>query len=212
VNGSLPASPGAGAPLAPGAVRIANLAAGIEVSRLGVVPVTREEILESLHADVAEPAKCRPLPDLLEILAARRQRGERIVFTNGCFDVLHAGHIRLLAAARAEGDVLVVGLNSDDSIRGLKGEDRPVMNEKDRIEVLSALECVDHVLVFDGETPLREIEAIRPAVLVKGEDWADKGVIGRELVEEAGGRVVLVPLVPGLSSTEIIRRMKEERS
>jgi len=195
----------------PDAVRIANVAAGIEVSRLGVVPVSREEILEALHEAGRTRAgrKRLPLEELLEVLEARRQRGEKVVFTNGCFDVLHAGHVRLLSSARAEGDALVVGLNSDTSIRRLKGEGRPVREEADRVQVLSELESVDHIIVFDGDTPLPEIEAIRPDVLVKGEDWRDKGVVGREIVEEHGGRVVLVPLIPGLSSTGLINKMKE---
>jgi D-beta-D-heptose 7-phosphate kinase/D-beta-D-heptose 1-phosphate adenosyltransferase len=196
----------------PDAVRLANVAAGIEVSRLGVVPVSREEILEALHESGRSRAgrKRLPLDELLEVLAARRQRGEKVVFTNGCFDVLHAGHVRLLSTARDEGDALVVALNSDASIRRLKGEDRPVREEADRVQVLSELESVDHIIVFDGDTPLPEIEAIVPDVLVKGEDWRDKGVVGQEVVEGAGGRVVLVPLIPGLSSTNLINKMKEK--
>jgi D-beta-D-heptose 7-phosphate kinase/D-beta-D-heptose 1-phosphate adenosyltransferase len=195
----------------PDAVRLANIAAGIEVSRLGVVPVSREEILEALHEDGgARPGtKDLPLEDLLEVLAARRQRGERIVFANGCFDILHAGHVALLSAARAEGDALVIGLNSDESVHRLKGKGRPVTSLEDRIQVLSELSSVDHIVVFDGDTPLPEIEAIVPEVLVKGEDWKDRVVVGRDVVEAAGGRVVLMKLMAGLSSSEIIRRMKE---
>ncbi|MHC4860402.1 MAG: D-glycero-beta-D-manno-heptose 1-phosphate adenylyltransferase, partial [Planctomycetota bacterium] len=194
----------------PDAVRIANVAAGIEVSRLGVVAVSPEEILEALYTEATGPAgKCRELPELLEILAARRQRGEKIVFTNGCFDVLHAGHVRLLTAARAEGDALVVGLNSDASVRRLKGEGRPVTEERERAEMLSSLTCVDHVVIFPEETPLEVVEEIVPDVIVKGEDWREKGVVGREVVEAAGGKVVLVPLVPGLSSTALIEKLRE---
>jgi len=193
------------------AVRIANIASGIEISRLGVVPVSREEILEALHEVGRTRAgrKRLPIEELLEVLEARRQRGEKIVFTNGCFDVLHAGHVRLLSTARAEGDALVVGLNSDTSIKRLKGEERPIREEEDRVQVLSELESVDHIIVFDGDTPLPEIEAITPDVLVKGEDWRDKGVVGREVVEASGGRVFLVPLIPGLSSTRLINKMKD---
>jgi len=192
------------------AVRIANVASGIEIGRLGVVPVSRAEILEVLHEEgrTRSGRKRLPIEDLVEVLEARRQRGEKIVFTNGCFDVLHAGHVRLLSTARAEGDALVVGLNSDASIKRLKGEDRPVREETDRVQVLSELESVDHIIVFDGDTPLPEIEAIRPDVLVKGEDWRDKGVVGEEIVLAAGGRVFLVPLIPGLSSTRLINKMK----
>jgi len=192
------------------AARIANVAAGVEVGRLGVVPVSREEILEVLHETSPAENKAMGLPELREILAARRRRGECVVFTNGCFDVLHAGHVRLLSAARAEGDLLVVGLNSDESIRRLKGEGRPVTPEGERGEVLATLQCVDYVVVFGEDTPADLIEEIRPDVLVKGEDWKDKGVVGREFVEANGGEVVLIPLTPGLSSTNIIRRIREE--
>ena len=193
------------------AVRVANVASGIAISKLGVVPVSRQEILEALHEAGRTRAgrKRLPIEDLVEVLEARRQRGEKVVFTNGCFDVLHAGHIRLLTAARAEGDALVVGLNSDASIRRLKGEERPVREEGDRVQVLSELESVDHIIVFDGDTPLPEIEAVKPDVLVKGEDWRDKGVVGQEVVEKNGGRVFLVTLIPGLSSTRLIEKMRE---
>jgi D-beta-D-heptose 7-phosphate kinase/D-beta-D-heptose 1-phosphate adenosyltransferase len=196
----------------PDAVRLANVAAGIEVSRLGVVPVSREEILEALHEEGgARPGgKELPLADLLEVLAARRQRGEKIVFANGCFDLVHAGHVRLLTTARGEGDALVVGLNSDESVRRLKGEGRPITGIEDRVQVISELASVDHIVVFEGDTPLPEIEAIRPDVLVKGEDWRDRGVVGREVVEAAGGRVVLLELLRGLSSSDIIQRMRED--
>ncbi len=194
----------------PTAVRVANVAAGIEVGRLGVVPVSREEILEVLREEAGPaPHKGCSLSELREILAARRRRGQRIVFTNGCFDVLHAGHVRLLAAAKAEGDVLVVGLNSDASVRRLKGPGRPVTPEAERVEVLSALGCVDHVVLFGEDTPLETVTAVEPDVLVKGEDWRDKGVVGREFVEGRGGRVVLVPLSPGLSSSAILGRLRE---
>jgi D-beta-D-heptose 7-phosphate kinase/D-beta-D-heptose 1-phosphate adenosyltransferase len=173
--------------------------------------VSREEILEAPHADrPAARAKTLPVEELLEVLAARRQRGEKIVFTNGCYDLLHTGHVRLLRMARAEGDALVVGLNSDESVRRLKGKGRPVTPEAERAETLSALSCVDHVVVFDEDTPQKIIEQVRPDVLVKGEDWREKGVVGREFVEGLGGKVVLVPLTPGLSSTEIIRRLRED--
>jgi D-beta-D-heptose 7-phosphate kinase/D-beta-D-heptose 1-phosphate adenosyltransferase len=191
------------------AVQIANVAAGISVSRLGVVAVSREEILEALHVDEAGASKFRPLPELLEILAARRQRGEKVVFTNGCFDLMHAGHVRLLTAARAEGDALVVGLNSDESVRRLKGEGRPITPELERAEMLSSLHCVDHVVLFGEDTPLETVKAIVPDVIVKGEDWRDKGVVGGGVVTAAGGKVVLVPLVPGLSSTNMIEKMRE---
>ena len=190
------------------AVRLANVAAGLEVMKLGVVPVSRGELLEALHeAEAPRRGKGRTPAELREVLAACRGRGQKIVFTNGCFDLLHAGHVRLLRFSRDAGDVLVVGLNSDASVRRLKGEGRPVTPEAERVEVLSSLASVDHVLVFDEDTPLKAIEVVEPDVLIKGEDWRDKGVVGREFVEARGGRVLLFPLTPGLSSTGLLRRL-----
>jgi D-beta-D-heptose 7-phosphate kinase/D-beta-D-heptose 1-phosphate adenosyltransferase len=193
----------------PDAVRIANVAAGIEVGHLGVVPVSREEILMALvSGSPGTRGKVLSRSELQEVLAARRQHGESVVFTNGCYDLLHAGHIRLLRAARREGDLLVVGLNSDASVRRLKGESRPINPEAERAEVLASLSCVDYVVVFDEDTPLELVSQVLPDVLVKGQDWAEKGVVGREIVEQHGGTVVLVPLTPGLSSTSMIEKLK----
>jgi D-beta-D-heptose 7-phosphate kinase/D-beta-D-heptose 1-phosphate adenosyltransferase len=192
------------------AVRLANLAAGLEVSKLGVVPISREELLEALHQEESPGrGKGRSAAELADRLAACRRRGQRIVFTNGCFDLLHAGHARLLSFARSQGDVLVVGLNSDASVRRLKGEGRPVTPEAERVELLSALSCVDHVLVFDEDTPQQAVEQVAPDVLVKGEDWREKGVVGREFVEGRGGKVILFPLTPGRSTTDLLRRLAE---
>jgi rfaE bifunctional protein nucleotidyltransferase chain/domain len=130
------------------------------------------------------------------------------VFTNGCFDVLHAGHVRFLQAARAEGDLLVVGLNSDASVGRLKGQDRPVNGLADRLDVLAALAAVDHLVVFEEDDPGRLIAELEPDVLVKGEDWREKGVVGREVVEARGGRVVLLPLLEGRSTTRLIERIR----
>ena len=131
-----------------------------------------------------------------------------MAFTNGCFDLLHPGHIALLDAARAEGDVLVVGLNSDASVRGLKGEARPVFPEAERTETLLALEAVDAVVVYDEATPLETIVALRPDVLVKGADWAEDAIVGRKEVEATGGRVVRMALVPGRSTTSLVERIR----
>lgn len=134
--------------------------------------------------------------------------GRRIVFTNGCFDLLHPGHVRYLTAARALGDILVVGLNSDQSVRRLKGAGRPILGVDERAEVLLALSAVDHVVVFDEDTPRELIAALRPDILVKGADWALEDIVGREEVEATGGRVVRVDVVPGVSTTELIRRIR----
>lgn len=138
-----------------------------------------------------------------------KRNGRRIVFTNGCFDLLHPGHIGSLEQARALGDALIVGLNSDASVRHLKGLGRPVLPERERAEILAALECVEAVVIFDEPTPREVIARLLPDVLVKGGDWPSGQIVGREEVEAAGGRVVSIPVVPGYSTTEILRKIRE---
>ncbi|NLB56302.1 MAG: D-glycero-beta-D-manno-heptose 1-phosphate adenylyltransferase [Lentisphaerae bacterium] len=145
--------------------------------------------------------------ELLAIRTGFRQSGKKLVFTNGCFDILHVGHIDYLTFSRKQGDLLVVGLNSDRSVRVNKGPTRPVNSEDDRAKVLSALECVDYVVIFDDKEPARLIGEILPDILVKGEDWAHY-VSGREAVEANGGKVVLAPLTPGRSTTGTIAKLK----
>jgi rfaE bifunctional protein nucleotidyltransferase chain/domain len=137
--------------------------------------------------------------------------GDRVVFTNGVFDLLHPGHVRYLRRARALGDVLVVGVNTDRSVRVIKGESRPVTPESERAEILAALACVDVVVLFDEETPYELIKRIQPDVLVKGADWSEASMIGRDIVEARGGRVVRVPFEAGYSTTSIIEKIKEPR-
>ncbi len=138
-----------------------------------------------------------------------KRNGRRVVFTNGCFDLLHPGHIRSLELARALGDVLIVGLNSDASVRQLKGEGRPILPERERAEILAALESVDAVVIFDDLTPREVITRLLPDILVKGGDWPGDQIVGREEVEAAGGRVVSVPVVPGYSTSAILRKIRE---
>lgn len=138
-----------------------------------------------------------------------KRNGRRIVFTNGCFDLLHPGHIGSLEQARALGDALIVGLNSDASVRRLKGAGRPVLPERERAEILAAMECVDAVVIFDEPTPREVIARLLPDVLVKGGDWPGDQIVGREEVEAAGGRVVSVPVVRGYSTTEILRKIRD---
>lgn len=148
-------------------------------------------------------------PDAVRRACRRAQRsGRRVVFTNGCFDLLHPGHVRYLAAARAAGDLLVVGVNSDRSVRGLKGPGRPVQDEDARAEVLAALGCVDHVVIFDAPTPLALIESLLPDVLAKGADWAADQIVGADVVRAHGGKVVRVRLVPGQSTTRLVERSR----
>ena len=154
-----------------------------------------------------------PLPDeARRALAAGRAAGERIVFTNGVFDLLHRGHAEYLATARALGERLVVGVNSDASVRRLKGPARPVVAAADRAALLEALACVDLVVIFDEDTPARLLEAMRPDVLVKGGDWAVAQIVGRELVESYGGRVLSLPLREGCGTSALIERIREGRS
>jgi D-glycero-beta-D-manno-heptose 1-phosphate adenylyltransferase len=138
-----------------------------------------------------------------------KRNGRRVVFTNGCFDLLHPGHIRGLEQARELGDALIVGLNSDASVRQLKGEGRPVLPERERAEILAALESVDAVVIFDELTPREVIARLLPDVLVKGGDWPDHQIVGREEVEAAGGRVVSLPVVPGYSTSDILRKIRK---
>lgn len=192
------------------AARLANVAGGLEVEKFGCVPIPAEEVLAELRLESRmRGEKLRGVEELAAELALRRDRGETVVFTNGCFDILHAGHVDFLRRCRQEGSVLVVGLNSDASVRlQNKGGDRPIMAFAHRAALLSALEMVDYVVGFDDADPGVLIRRIRPDVLVKGEDWATKGVTGREVVEAGGGRVVLLPLVDGLSTTRIIERIR----
>jgi len=138
-----------------------------------------------------------------------KRNGRHVVFTNGCFDLLHPGHIRSLEQARGLGDALIVGLNSDASVRQLKGAGRPVLPERERAEILAALECVDAVVIFDDLTPREIIARLLPDVLVKGGDWSGDQIVGREEVEAAGGRVVSIPVVPGYSTTAILGKIRE---
>ena len=150
---------------------------------------------------------------LLEERERLRREGKRVVFTNGCFDLLHPGHVRYLREARSLGDLLVVALNSDASVRVLKGAGRPILNQDERAEVMAALEVVDYVTIFDEETPRELIARLLPDVLVKGGDWSIETIVGREEVEAAGGEVLSLPYVQGSSTSEIIeriRRMHEE--
>lgn len=187
---------------------LANIAGGIAVEHFGVVTVGWDEIAARIAAGSGGDAKLVD-PALLErLLESARRAGRRIVFTNGCFDVLHAGHVDLLRQARAFGDLLVVGLNDDGSVRRLKGAGRPVNPLPARAAVLGGLASVDYVVAFPEDTPAEIIERVRPDVLVKGEDWRDKGVVGREFVEGYGGRVELVRLAEGFSTTETLRKLR----
>ncbi len=149
-----------------------------------------------------------PLEELVRERALWKREGRSVVFTNGCFDLLHVGHLSLLERARGQGDVLVVAINDDASVARLKGPSRPVVRQDERAEVLSGLECVDRVLVYSDDTPLRVIKALLPDVLAKGADWAYEDIVGRAEVEAAGGKVVRLELIFGVSTTELIARAR----
>jgi D-glycero-beta-D-manno-heptose 1-phosphate adenylyltransferase len=151
--------------------------------------------------------KVLPLEEAIERVARLKRDGKRVVFTNGCFDLLHPGHTRYLAEARKLGDALVVAINSDRSTRGLKGPGRPILPENERAEIMAALRGVDLVIIFDGPTPRDLIARMLPQVLVKGADWGPANIVGREEVEAAGGVVVSIPVVPGFSTSEIVRKV-----
>lgn len=192
------------------AARLTNIAGGLEVEKFGCVPITRDEVLADLRlAGGPGESKIRSVSDLAAELSLRRSRGQTVVFTNGCYDILHAGHVRFLNQCRSLGNVVVVGLNSDASVRQQgKGPNRPIVPQDQRAEVIAALQSVDYVVIFDEPTPAKVIERLSPDVLVKGQDWADKGVVGREHVEANGGRVVLLELVDGISTTTIVERIR----
>ena len=194
------------------ATQLANIAAGLEVESFGIVPIELDEILLNLLRQKHEElGKVRHVDQLLPELAAYRKQGKKIAFTNGCFDILHAGHVSFLRAARRTGDLLVVGLNSDRSIRRLKGKDRPVNHEADRVMVLSELESIDYIVAFDQDTPINLLKSIEPDVLVKGADYRRSQVVGGDWVESHGGRVELVKLVQGRSTTNIIRKINPKK-
>ena len=153
-------------------------------------------------------SKLKILDELKTITASARQSGRKIVFTNGCFDLLHRGHVRVLRESKALGDLLIVALNSDRSVRAIKGTGRPVLSETDRVELIAAMEMVDYVILFDDPEPSRLIEALRPDVLTKGGDWPPGEIVGAELVRNSGGEVVVIPYLKGFSTTEIIDRIR----
>jgi rfaE bifunctional protein nucleotidyltransferase chain/domain len=152
-------------------------------------------------------SKVLPAERLACELERYRSLGKKTVFTNGCFDLLHIGHVRYLQQARALGDLLVVAVNSDRSVRRIKGAPRPILPESDRAEIIASLSCVDFVTIFDEDDPLRVIELLEPDVLVKGGDWTPERIVGRDFVERRGGKVISLPLVPGVSTTALIQRI-----
>lgn len=191
------------------AIQLANIAAGIVVSRVGTVPVDRANLLATLSVELATSTqeKVVDLAGLMARAAQWRDRGETIVFTNGCFDLLHIGHITLLENAHRMGDHLVVALNSDASARRLKGPARPLVGEQERARILAALASTDAIVIFDEDTPLAILEALRPHVLVKGGDYTEATIVGADLMRSWGGRVAIVPTVAGASTRNLVQKL-----
>lgn len=187
------------------AVHLANIAGGIEVERFGAATVTVEEIINEICGNAG---KVRSVDSLLKELALHRRQKHKIVFTNGCFDVVHRGHVEYLRFCKKHGDIVVVGLNSDSSVKTIKGPDRPINSQCDRAAVLEGLGSVDYITIFDEPTPINLLSQVRPDILVKGQDWAQKGVVGREFVESYGGCVLFAPIVGGKSSSATIEKIK----
>ena len=190
------------------AVNLAKIHRGVKTQSL---IVSSEDAIENAsfscyRLDVS--GKIKSLEALREIGAAARASGQTIVFTNGCFDLLHRGHLHILRQAKACGDILIVAVNSDRSVKMIKGPSRPVLAENDRLELIAALEMVDYVVLFDEPDPYRVIDALRPNVLAKGGDWGIERIIGSDIVEKAGGRILVIPYLKGFSTTKIIERIR----
>lgn len=188
------------------AVEIANYAAGIQVSKVGTSEVVWQEIRDYMSEQM-EGSRHKLIAGKMVEELRENYRNKKLVFTNGCFDILHTGHIRYLQETAKHGDVLVVGLNSDSSVRRLKGDERPINNEQDRAELLCALEFIDYVTIFEEDTPYELIKKIQPDVLVKGGDYNEDNVVGTDIVKANGGKLVLVPFVEGKSTTNIVNKI-----
>ncbi|KON64981.1 bifunctional protein HldE [Komagataeibacter europaeus] len=193
------------------AVTIANTAAAVAVGKLGTTTVSRAELSHALMRDMPDSGKCVSLEQAAAMARDWRHHGARVVFTNGCFDLLHPGHIALIQKAAAQGDKLIVALNTDRSVRRLKGESRPIQDERARATVIGALRNVDLVVLFDQDTPEEAIRAILPDVIVKGADYREDEVVGGDIVKANGGRVVLVDIMPGRSTTSLVRQAGGQR-
>lgn len=189
--------------------RLANLAASVVVSKFGAATVSQREIKQLIASQFHQSKKVLTQEEARKRAELLRMQGEKIVFTNGCFDIVHAGHISSFRQARSYGDALFLGINSDSSVRRLKGKDRPIITQEDRIALLSAIIYVDYIILFDDDTPEELIRVIKPDILVKGEDWAGKPVAGAEFVQNNGGQVRFIDLEEGLSTTNIIHKILE---
>lgn len=181
------------------------MAAGIVVSRAGTASVTQQDLLNQFTSSTRYKLPDREV--LVRTLEQEKSKGRKIVFTNGCFDLLHSGHLKLLNEAKNLGDILVVGINSDQSVKRIKGRGRTCVSEKERGALIPALDCVDYLVVFGEDTPLRLIKELKPHIIVKGGDYTPKNVVGKEVVEKYGGEVRIIPLVDGISTSVLAERI-----
>jgi D-beta-D-heptose 7-phosphate kinase/D-beta-D-heptose 1-phosphate adenosyltransferase len=192
------------------AATLANVAAGIVVGKVGTATVSQEELQRALEPSIGGLAvKQKTLADLIPIAKRLRAEGKTIVMTNGCFDLLHVGHIKLLSASKKMGNVLIVAIDDDESVKTLKGEGRPIIGAQERLRIISALDSVDYVTLFSTRELEHLIEAVQPDILTKGSNYTTETVLGREIVERSGGRVVLIPITEAVSSTQIINQIKQ---
>ncbi|MFT5523130.1 MAG: D-beta-D-heptose 7-phosphate kinase/D-beta-D-heptose 1-phosphate adenosyltransferase, partial [Pirellulaceae bacterium] len=195
----------------PNCIELANVAAGLEVEQVGVVPIPRTEIEKELSGESGlTQSKLISASEAAEVADNARRRGQSVVFTNGCFDLLHVGHVTYLQEAAALGDLLIIGMNSDNSIRRLKGESRPVIHQQNRAALLAALQCVDYVVVFDVDTPCDLLAKIRPDILVKGGTYSPDEVVGKEIVESYGGTVCVTTVSVNVSTTKIVEQIRQQ--
>ncbi|MFM1824445.1 MAG: Bifunctional protein HldE : D-beta-D-heptose 7-phosphate kinase, partial [Pseudomonadota bacterium] len=189
-------------------LNIANIAAGIVIGKLGTIPITHADLIKTLNAQHSDQVKkIHSLESLMEQVAIWKKQKKKIVFTNGCFDILHAGHVTYLEKAKKLGDILILALNSDSSVTKLKGKSRPVIHQEDRARVLAALSSVDGIVIFNEATPLHLIKKIQPDVLVKGSDYKKNQVVGHQELKKWNGKVELVSIVPGRSTSAIIKKI-----
>lgn len=189
-------------------VSTANRAAGIIVSRIGTSSLSRDEFLELLSGQNNNNSKILEIDNLKKNIFEEKKKGKKIIFTNGCFDLLHPGHLMILQKSKELGDILVVALNSDTSVKRLKGSSRPLIKETERAKIISSLDCVDYVTVFSENTPLKTIKHINPDVIVKGGDYTKNQVVGRDHIEKYGGKVVIIPILEDFSTTSIVQKIK----
>ena len=190
-------------------VYIANVAASIVISNLGTTTLTKEQLLGEVKMLSHSYSKIQDIKELRRVLSDRRKKGENIVFTNGCFDILHTGHIKILKESRKLGDILIVALNSDKSVRKLKGKDRPVVSENDRASIISSFDFVDYVTVFKEDNPLNTIKKLKPDIITKGGDYKKEQVIGKNFVESYGGKVKIISLEKNRSTSNILDKIKK---